>query len=306
MLVVIGSANADLYVGLTRMPIEGETLPAVSGGELRPGGKGANQSAAASLLGIKTYFLGQIGKDPAGAMLESELAKRNVDLEYLKKIPDVATGQAVVMLLPLGLNSIIIIGGANQAWDSLDEFMRSPIEAAKALLLQREVPEIINIQAARIAKAKGNIVLLDSGGKLGFITNELLEIVDILSPNKTELEEITGIKGDLEASANFLLDKGVKHLVIKLSNEGSLYISKTASFKQDAIKLEGKDIIDTTGAGDCYTAALIVRLIELGGSLDLEHFQIAMKFASVAAFLSITKKGAMESMPTRDDVEQYL
>ena len=303
-LVVLGSANGDLYVELSRMPKEGETLPAIAGGELRPGGKGANQSAASSSLGFFTYFLGQIGEDAAGSMLQQELLSRNVQLDYLIKLKTIPSGQAVVILLPLGQNSIIIIGGANQAWSTLPEQMKFPIENSEAILLQREIPDIINYEAALYAKSLNKLVALDAGGKLGCIGDEMLGLIDILSPNTLEIEEITGIKGDLEASARFLLAKGVKHVVIKWSSEGSLYIGNQGTYKQNIFTIDGLDVVDTTGAGDCYTAALIVKILELGGNCTLEDFKQAMQFASVAAFLSVTKKGAMESMPSRQEVDK--
>ena len=304
-LVVLGSANADLYIEIDRMPKEGETKPA-SGGELRPGGKGANQSAAASLLGLKTYFLGQIGDDAAGGMLENELNNRGVSLEYLKKLKNKPSGQAVVILLPSGQNSIIIIGGANQDWKFFDDSIKTPILASRGLLLQREIPDSINYQAALYAKSIGKFVVLDAGGKLGMIPDEMLEIVDILSPNTLELEEITGIKGNVEAAAWFLIEKGVKHVVVKLSSEGSAYFSRENRYEQKAFSVDYLKIVDTTGAGDCFTAALVVKLIQLGGLLTFDDFKAAMSFASVAAFLSITKKGAMESMPDKNLVEQFL
>lgn len=303
-LVVLGSANGDLYVELDRLPKEGETLPATGGGELRPGGKGANQAASASLLGQRVYFLGQIGADAAGAMLEHELSTRGVSLDYLIKLESVPSGQAVVILLPSAQNSIIIIGGANQSWTALPEPMKNAIDTSQALLLQREIPESVNYAGAVYAKSHNKLVVMDAGGKLGGIPDLMLGLIDILSPNTLELEEITGIKGDREAAARFLLDRGVKHVVIKLASEGSLYIGEYGTYKQEAFSKSGVAIVDTTGAGDCFTAALVVKLLESGGGRSIEEFREAMQFASVAAFISVTRKGAMESMPTREEVER--
>lgn len=304
-IAVLGSANGDLYVELSRLPVEGETIPAVAGGELRPGGKGANTAAAASLMKACTWFLGQMGKDAAGEMLKKELEQRGVNLDYTNYLEFVPTGQAVVMLLPRGQNSIIIIGGANQAWNSFPESMHSVIDQADALMLQREVPDDVNLQAALYAKSKGKIVVLDAGGKLGPVSDELLAAVDVLSPNSVEIEEISGVKGDVEEAARSLIEKGVKHIVVKLSSEGSLYVGSEGKYKQSAFKVPEMEIVDTTGAGDCFTAAFTTRLVELG-SLSLCNFQQAMSFASIAAFLSVTKKGAMESMPTRQEVDSKI
>lgn len=303
-IVVLGSANADLYVELLRLPKEGETLPATAGGELRPGGKGANQSAAASLLGLRTFFIGQVGEDAAGQMLEKELIQRNVQLDYINRLGSIPSGQAIVILLPSAQNSIIIIGGANQAWNSFPASMIPPINASQALLLQREIPDQVNFEAATYAKSQNKLVIMDAGGKLGPIPDDMLKIIDILSPNTLEIEEISGVKNDLEAAGRVILSKGVKHLVIKLSTEGSLYLGVHGTYKQNIFNKPGLQVVDTTGAGDCYTAALVSKLIELGTNCTLEDFKIAMQFASVAAFLSVTRKGAMESMPTLEEINK--
>lgn len=304
-IVVLGSVNADLYVEVSRLPKAGETLPAIGGGEMRPGGKGANTAAAASLLGVATYMLGQIGSDAASSMLLNELSSRNVGLDYLIKLHDIPSGQAIVILLPGGENSIVIIGGANQAWTTLPEIMQQPILQAKALMLQREIPDSVNLAAASLAHSNGTFVIMDAGGKLGPISDELLSCIDILSPNSIEIEEITGIKGDIEAAAQALINKGIKHVVVKMSKEGSLYIGQHGKYKQNIFSIADMPVVDTTGAGDCFTAALVARLVEIG-NLEFDSFKEAMQFASVAAFLSVTKKGAMESMPTREQVNRCM
>ncbi|CAG9335247.1 unnamed protein product [Blepharisma stoltei] len=304
-LAVLGSANGDLYVEVNKLPLIGETIQAHAGGELRAGGKGANQAAAASLLGGSTFFLGQVGNDAAGGMLKSELSSRGVNIENINTLSDTPSGQAIIILLTTGDNSIIIIGGANMRWSSLSESIRNTIINCDALLLQREIPDEINIQAARLAKENGKIVIMDTGGKEGELPNELLENVDILSPNTTELERLTGIQNDIVQASEKLFKIGVKHLVVKLGSEGSLYLGSNGRYEQRALSDQELSIVDTTGAGDCFTAALAVKLLERG-SLHLEDFAEAMKFASAAAFLSITKKGALESMPNRDAVEAFL
>lgn len=304
-LAVLGSANGDLYVEVNKLPLVGETIQAHAGGELRPGGKGANQAAAASLLGAFTYFLGQVGADAVSHTLKAELSLRSVHIENMTTLEDIPSGQAVIILLPNGENSIIIIGGANMKWDGLSDSIKNTIKESDALLLQREIPDSINVEAARLAKESGKIVIMDCGGKEGELPNELLENVDILSPNTTELERLTGIHNDIPLAAEKLFALGVKHLVVKLGHEGSLYISNHSRHAQPAYSSSDLQIIDTTGAGDCFTAALAVKLLECD-SLNPEDFAEAMRFASAAAFLSITKKGALESMPNREAVESFL
>ncbi|OMJ94205.1 hypothetical protein SteCoe_2690 [Stentor coeruleus] len=304
-IVVLGTLNADLYVEVHRLPKVQETLPAISGGEIRPGGKGANTAAAASLLGISTYILGQVGSDAASLMILNELSSRNVHLDYLIKLQNIPSGQAIIILQTGGENSIISIRGANQAWTTLPETMKQPILQANALMIQRGIPDTVNLEAASLAHSNGVLVVMDAGGKNGPISDELLSNIDILSPNSIEIEELTGIAGDIEAAALVLINRGIKHVVVKMSKEGSLYIGQHGRYKQDIFTVCDIPVVDTTGAGDCFTAALVARLVEIG-NLEFDAFKEAMHFASVAAFLSVTKKGAMESMPTREQVNRYL
>lgn len=177
-LVVIGSVNADIYVEVERLPEKGETI-AASNGQTLPGGKGANQAACAGRLGYPTYFIGQVrsllamllllrpivqnlselgawhlqvGQDGHGKLVMDALAaSSNVNLKHVTNVKDVATGHAVVMLQPGGQNSIIIVGGANLAWpSSFSSDIQKLIKRAGALLLQREIPDSVNLEAAKV------------------------------------------------------------------------------------------------------------------------------------------------------------
>jgi len=302
-LAVVGSSNGDLYIEVGRLPRSGETLEGRSGGNLRPGGKGANQAAAAGLLGAQTYFCGQVGKDHVAEMLRKNLGERRVNLQHLEEVEGVPSGQAVIFLLPDGENSIVIIGGANAAWEQLSESHKEAISRCDALLLQREIPDQINLEAAKVAKSNGKIVVMDCGGRESPIPEELLNNIDIISPNATELENLTGIYSDPEAAAKKLQSLGVPHIVLKLGEKGAVYIGER-TLEQKGFKDPSKEILDTTGAGDCFTAALVVKLLEEG--FTPEGFSSAMEFACAAAFLSITKVGAMESVPSRNQVLEFL
>ena len=303
-VAVLGSANADIYAELPRFPHVGETLPATGGGEMRPGGKGANSAAGTALLGASTYFLGQVGSDAAGQMLLSELSARGVDTQHVRRVEE-PSGQALILLLPNGENSVILIGGANQAWTELPDSMKAAIDQADALMMQREIPEAINIQAAEYAKSKGKFVVLDAGGKLGKVSQELLQNVDLISPNEVEIEEISGVKGNVELAARELVALGIKHVLVKLGSLGSLYVGCLGENRQSCFSVDGMEILDTCGAGDCFTAAFVTRILEIGTN-ELESWKDAMRFASVAAFLNITSKGAMNSMPRREVVDKYF
>eukprot|EP00879_Flechtneria_rotunda_P013469 GHRR01014063.1.p1 GENE.GHRR01014063.1~~GHRR01014063.1.p1 ORF type:complete len:365 (+),score=170.54 GHRR01014063.1:1194-2288(+) len=192
-LLVVGSINADLVLQLDRLPCPGETIGA-SNLQIFPGGKGANQAAAAAKLGYPTYFLGQVGTDSYVPMLCAALSSAGVQLDHLKEVEG-PSGTAVVLLQAQGENSIIIVGGANQdlnAWQLSQQALEA-IHGAGAVLLQREIPEFVNLQVAKAAAAAGVPVVLDAGGMDAPIADELLQHLTVISPNETELQRLTGL-----------------------------------------------------------------------------------------------------------------
>lgn len=154
-LVVVGSANADIYVEIDRLPMEGETISAKTGQTLA-GGKGANQAACGGKLSYPTYFVGQVGDDAHGKLITEALENGGVRLDYLNTVDAAPTGHAVVMLQPDGQNSIIIVGGANMnCWpEPLSEKELEVVRNAGIVLLQREIPDSVNIQVAKVRNLK--------------------------------------------------------------------------------------------------------------------------------------------------------
>lgn len=150
-LLVVGSANADIYVEIDRLPKEGETISAKTGQTLA-GGKGANQAACGGKLSYPTYFLGQVGEDAHGKLITEALENGGVRLNYLSTVAAAPTGHAVVMLQSDGQNSIIIVGGANMnCWpETLSEEELEVVKNAGIVLLQREIPDSVNIQVAKV------------------------------------------------------------------------------------------------------------------------------------------------------------
>ncbi|GLJ06086.1 hypothetical protein SUGI_0031560 [Cryptomeria japonica] len=307
-LVVVGSANADIYVEVDRIPREGETIAARTGQTLA-GGKGANQAACAARLAYPTYFIGQVGKDAHGMLIRDCLASCGVRLDHLNTV-SVPTGHAVVMLQPSGQNSIIIVGGANVSWPRLEDGMgrlstnaQHQIRRAGAILLQREIPDSVNIEVAKIAKSANVPVILDAGGMDDPIPDDLLKSITILSPNETELLRLTGMPTDtvdqvVEAATKFH-ERGVNQVLVKRGEQGSILVSKDAPpIIQPAIL--APVVLDTTGAGDTFTAAFSIGLLEKKSPSD------SLKFAAAAASLCVQIKGAIPSMPHRSAVLQLL
>ncbi|MBA3709784.1 MAG: ribokinase [Planctomycetes bacterium] len=299
-LVVVGSVNADLYVEIERLPRAGETLDGTNAA-MRPGGKGANQAAAAARLGQATWFAGQLGTDAFAPALRVALGDAGVKLDHLGMVEG-ASGQAFILLQHGGENSIIIVGGANQAWGPVSGSLASRIAGAGAVLIQREIPEEVNLAVARLAQQAGVPVVLDAGGADRALGAELLPLISVLSPNETELARLTGLptatRDDVVAAARSLMRSGVASVLVKLGSRGALLVSgNDAPIEQPAYPVS---VVDTTGAGDCFTAAFTVAMLEGQPARN------RLVFACSAAALCIQKKGAMPSMPLRIEVDQLV
>eukprot|EP00268_Persea_americana_P045391 TRINITY_DN4625_c1_g1_i1.p1 TRINITY_DN4625_c1_g1~~TRINITY_DN4625_c1_g1_i1.p1 ORF type:complete len:369 (-),score=115.98 TRINITY_DN4625_c1_g1_i1:751-1857(-) len=303
-LVVVGSANADIYVEIERLPEEGETISAKTSQTLA-GGKGANQAACGAKLSYPTYFIGQVGEDAQGRLITDALEGSGVHLAHLRTVPGAPTGHAVVMLQSDGQNSIIIVGGSNMScWPH--ELPHEDLEAVRKagiLLLQREIPDWVNTQVAKVARSAGVPVILDAGGMEGQIPPELLSFVDILSPNETELARLTGMPTEsfeqiCQAAGN-CQKMGVRQVLVKLGAKGSaLFVEGEDPIHQPIIP--ASKVLDTTGAGDTFTAAFAVALVE--GKSRRE----CLRFAAAAASLCVQVKGAIPGMPNRKAVFELL
>ncbi|KAK9269258.1 hypothetical protein L1049_001028 [Liquidambar formosana] len=303
-LVVVGSANADIYVEIDRLPKEGETISAKTGQTLA-GGKGANQAACGGKLSYPTYFVGQVGEDAHGRLITEALEGGGVHLDHLNTVSVAPTGHAVVMLQADGQNSIIIVGGANMhCWpETLPDEDLEVVRNAGIVLLQREIPDSVNIQVAKAARRAGVPVILDAGGMDAPIPSELLKFVDILSPNETELARLTRMPTEsfeqISQAAAKCHEMGVKQVLVKLGAKGStLFVKGEEPIKQSIIP--ASRVLDTTGAGDTFTAAFAVALVE--GKSKKE----CLRFAAAAASLCIQVKGAIPSMPERKSVLDLL
>lgn len=299
-VVVVGSANADCYLHVDRLPASGETLLGRESA-VRPGGKGANQAAACARLGVRTAFVGQIGDDAFGHMLQNALVAGGVETSGLETVSS-PSGMASILLLPSGENAIVVASGANQAWSSLTTRQQGLIQSARCVLLQREVPEVINLAAARLARRSGAQVVLDAGGDASDLAPELLAAVDVFSPNQTELSRVSGFPiDDIDqaiGAAESILRRGCRAVVIKLGALGAVVVRPDRPpVRVPALPVP---VVDTTGAGDCFTAAYAVA--ELAG-VDVQQ---RLRFACAAAACSIQSLGALDSMPDRSAVQVLL
>lgn len=314
-ILVIGSANYDIFIKVERPPLIGETI---SGSDIvnSTGGKGFNTAMALGKLGYNIEFLGQVGNDSAKNLIIDELNQSKIDISNLKVIENNVTGQAYIFSYPTGNNSIVIIGGANKDWgkdkEKRFEEIKSSIEKSNFVLLQREIPEEINIFISKHAKSLKIPVLLDVGGEDTELSKDLLANIDILSPNETELNRIINFQVDKNDDASIIKacdyirevsnNKSLDFL-IKLGHLGCKYITKNNDvISQPAFNIKSMPIVDTTGAGDCFTGSFSG--CYLNG--ELKNIAESLKFATACAYKSITRFGAGSSMPTREEADEIL
>jgi len=299
-LVVVGSTNFDMVVKSERLPKEGETL-LVSNLRFFPGGKGANQAVAAARMNARTSLVGAVGGDIIGDFLIQGLLAEGIDTACVRRDSTHATGSAFIMLFPNGNNCIAVDPAANLGLTPADiEGAKEVIERADALSTVLEIPLEAVEAALRLARKAGKLTVLDAGPPR-YCPLEILTLADVVSPNETELAQLTGeeVRGRVSAreAAEKLLSLGVKTLVLKLGSDGSMLVTAKKSKHFPACKVAA---VDPTAAGDAFTAALTV---ELAAGHDFER---AIRFANCAGALAASKLGAQPSLPRRAEVEALV
>lgn len=298
-IAVVGSINMDVIVETPNYPEYGETLFCDSI-TMKPGGKGANQAVSVAKLGKKTCLIGAVGNDSAGKQLIQNLDSKNVDTTHIIQSEEVGTGTFVAMIDSTGENTMVGTKGANDSLTTED--MKKIFEQieAKILLIQMETSQDSIIAAMKAAKERNMYVILDPAPAEG-IFDEAFKYADLITPNKQETKRITGIEVTDEASALEAAKKlsglGIKDVIVKMGEHGSLVYQNGQATVVDAIKVKA---VDTVGAGDCFAGALA------SSYLDTNDLVESAKFASVAAGIKVARHGGQEAIPTRKEVEEYL
>lgn len=297
-IVVVGSINMDLVVRVPRLPLPGETLLAHDFQAI-PGGKGANQAVAAARLGARVTMIGRVGDDGYGLRLKSGLENEGIDAHHVGAV-GCSSGIAVIAIADEGANSIMVVAGANQQLTPADiHRLAAVIASADLLLVQLEVP-LESVQAAiEIAHANGVVTILDPAPAPATPLPADLMQVDVLTPNESEAAALTGIAPADHAqavqAAEALRLGGARNVVLKLGASGALLLPANGAIEMaPAFEVAA---VDSTGAGDAFTAALGVGL---GEGLPLAQ---AVCFACAAGALATTRLGAQPAMPARREVE---
>lgn len=298
-IVVIGSANTDLVVHVPSLPRPGETIV---GGAFASvgGGKGANQAVAAARAGGQVVFVAKLGADAMGDAAIASYRTEGIDTTHVTRDGTEPSGVALILVDAVGENSIAVAPGANDRLLPVDvERAREAIAAADVLLVQLEIPLETVRHAVAIARAAGVRVILNPAPARP-LDAEVLAGVTIITPNATEAESLTGLRGVDEHSAASaaadLVARGPAAAVITLGSRGAFVTGEGVN-----VLVAGCDVtpVDTVAAGDIFNGCLAVAVAEGRGLLD------AVRFAGAGAAISVTRRGSQDSAPVRREIEVF-
>jgi ribokinase len=299
-ILVVGSINMDIVNRVAKHPLPGETIKG-QGTVYSPGGKGANQAVAAALAGGIVTMLGAVGKDPFSLELVASLENSNVGTsEIIRK--EGTSGMAFITVEESGENTIILSEGSNGKLSikDVEERLRL-LDEADILLLQNEIPFETTLFVLKEAALRQVQTYFNPAPAL-VIPIEVFPLIDVLILNETEIEVVTGIRIDTdeeqERAINWLLEKGVKAVILTLGEQGSLYYTKaestilTPGFRVNAV--------DTTAAGDTFIGSFATA--KTSGKDTKE----ALLFATAASAIAVTREGAQNSIPVKKEIEEFL
>jgi ribokinase len=289
----IGSLNMDIVLHVANLPKPGETLHSFSRKHL-PGGKGANQAVAAARCGGSVAMIGAVGTDTYGDALLEALQADHIDTgDILRKEGD--SGTAFITVDAHAENHIVLSAGANGLM--LPEDIPDRIQSAAIVLLQNEIPWHVNRHVLEIAQERNVPVLLNAAPAM-LLEEDAFPLIQILAVNETELETMSGLpastRDEVLIAAESLISKGVRNILVTLGGDGSLWIAPGGeALWTPAFRVQP---VDTTAAGDTFIGAFAVEYAN--GSPVTE----ALRFASAAAAIAVTREGAQSSVPARDEV----
>ncbi len=299
-IAVVGSYATGLTMKVQRIPRSGETLLG-TGYRVDFGGKGSNQAVGCSRLGARVDFIAKIGNDSFGDLALGLYRDEGIDATYVKQSAEAPTGVGfIVVEAGSGQNCIVLDPGANELLTAADvSEAETALRSASVVLTQLEVP----VQAAEAAIARGRLagaVTILNPAPVRPLPASLLGLIDVLTPNETEVKVLTGRAPDAaiepEVVGQELIRLGVKQVVMTLGEKGALLITASSCTRIPAVPVQ---VVDTTGAGDAFSAGLAIALAH-GASLHQ-----AVRFAVVIGGMAVTKEGVIPSLPRRSEVLQF-
>ena len=299
-IVVIGSANTDMIVRTTHIPKAGETVLGNDFIQSR-GGKGANQAVAAARLGAQVTFVARLGKDNLGQAAFAAYEKERINTSYIVWDEQAPTGVALIMIDSEGENIICVAPGANAKLLPVDILKaEEAIKSADCLLLQLEIPLETVEYAIRLA-SKYHVRVVLNPAPMARLSEDLLKMVDVLTPNETEAARLTGnhLSHPRDLAYDVNRKYGVRNVIVTMGKEGAVLSSlyNPSPIEVPAFPVEA---LDATGAGDAFNGGLVVALAR-GDPLEE-----AVVYANAVGALATTKEGAQSSSPTAQEVEAFL
>lgn len=294
-IVVVGSLNVDYVFELDHMPAVGETILAKNF-QMVPGGKGANQAFTLGRMGADVSMLGAVGQDENARFELNSLESVGVDTSHIARL-EAATGMAMIPVNGNGDNSIIVVQGANAlVTPGYIDSNLAVLQKAEIVLLQLEIPLETVLHTAKLAKSLGKTVILDPAPAPDTLPGELYRCVDYLKPNEIELAMLTGLTDhfDLQAACDRLLQQGVGCVLASLGPKG-VYVGLPEG-RSRLLAVQAVPVVDTTAAGDSFTAAIAYALANGRDIVD------AATFANQIASVVVQRKGAQSSIPTGREV----
>lgn len=295
-IVVVGSINMDLVASTPRIPLAGETLIGTDF-TTTPGGKGANQAVAVALLGYPVQMIGAVGEDVFGEALIANLRAAGIGIDAVARVAG-PSGVAPILVASSGENSIVVVPGANgKVTPDVIDMHLDPIRSAGMVLCQLELPLETVSHTLSVCAEAGVPVMLDPAPAAD-LPESVWTRVAWFTPNETEAAYFLGEVATPEEAASKLLSRGLHGVVLKRGSEGA-YVA-VAGGEAKWVRPFSVVAVDTVAAGDCFNGAFAVALLEGHNPWS------AARFASAAAAISVTRRGAQASMPTRPEVDAFI
>lgn len=300
-ILVVSSANIDFVMKVGKLPAAGQTVMEPRGYSYVPGGKGANAALALARLGADSIFCARLGNDSHAQQLRALYSDEGIDTRFLQNDRNAATGLASIIVEESGVNRIIVYPGANNNLTS-DDVEDAMTCLPDAVLVQMEIPDEAVIAATKFANKKNIPVFLDTGAARSDFPLDLLGPLEVISPNESETFALTGIMptnaNDCLRAADMLMKRiETKYVVIKLGGRGAYIHDGRRSQLVSAYEC---DVVDTTAAGDAFTAAMTHEYIRTG---DIVR---AVKYANAVGAIVVSREGASTSLPTARQVDAFI
>lgn len=300
-VAVVGSFVVDLMARAPHLPEPGETVTG-SFFKAGPGGKGANQAAAAKRAGADLVFSTKIGKDSFGEIAKQSFTSDNISMDYVFETEDVPTGAALISVDEVtSQNEIIVVPGACSTFtDGNIDQLKQALSGCSYLLLQMEINPDATEKLIRLAADMGISVILNTA-PVQALSEELYPLLEMVTPNEVEAKILTGIPCDdkegCRKAAEVFLQKGVKKVIITIGKRGVYYYDGQT---EEIIDNYDVKVVDTTGAGDAFNGGLLAGLSQ---GMD---FLSAARYGNVVSNLAVTKLGTALSMPSKEEIQRFM